>query len=90
MLGQRTMAWIDRRCREATGKVNHFFGGISIVLVGDPAQLPPVADKPLYLSVPYDSLCEEGDYAYLSFEKFITLDATNVVATMILLIQGSL
>ena len=74
MLGQKTLAWIDRRCRQATGKVNDVFGGISIILVGDPAQLPPVADKPLYHSSPDDTLSEEGFYAYSMFTKVIKLD----------------
>ena len=74
MLGQKTLAWIDRRCRQATGKVNDVFGSISIILVGDPAQLPPVADKPLYNSSPDDTLSEEGFYAYSMFTKVIKLD----------------
>jgi len=52
MLGQTMFGWIDRRCRQATGKINEVFGGKSIILVGDPCQLPPVADKPLYHSSP--------------------------------------
>ena len=47
MLGQIAMGWIDRRCRQATGLKNTLFGGKSIILIGDPGQLPPVADKPL-------------------------------------------
>ena len=85
MLGQATMAWIDRRCREATGKVNDIFGGVSIILVGDPAQLPPVADKPLYFPMPHDSLCEQGYYAYLSFEKVIKLDCNKRISDLELL-----
>ena len=47
MLGQAMLGWIDRRCRQATGKTDEVFGGLSIILVGDHAQLPPVADKPI-------------------------------------------
>ena len=46
----KLFGWIDKRCRQATGKTDEVFGGISIILVGDPGQLPPVADKPLYHS----------------------------------------
>ena len=74
MLGQRALGWIDRRCREATGKGSVLFGGISIILVGDPAQLPPVADKPLYYPFPKDSLQEQGYCAYACFEKVVKLD----------------
>ncbi|CAB3988330.1 ATP-dependent DNA helicase PIF1 [Paramuricea clavata] len=52
MLGQTAMGWIDRRCRQATGLKDILFGGKSIILIGDPAQLPPVADKPLYHEKP--------------------------------------
>lgn len=52
MLGQTLFGWIDKHCRQATGKTDELFGGISIILVGDPGQLPPVADKPLYYSKP--------------------------------------
>ena len=44
--------WIDKRCRQATGQQDEVFGNVSIILIGDPAQLPPVADKPLYHSKP--------------------------------------
>lgn len=50
MLGQASLGWIDRRCRQATGLHEILFGGKSVILFGDPAQLPPVGDKPLYHS----------------------------------------
>ncbi|XP_068697264.1 ATP-dependent DNA helicase PIF1-like [Montipora foliosa] len=46
MLGQTLLGWIDKRCRQATGQQDEVFGNVSIILIGDPAQLPPVADKP--------------------------------------------
>ena len=52
MLGQTLLGWIDKRCRQATGQQDEVFGNISIILIGDPAQLPPVADKPLYHAKP--------------------------------------
>ena len=52
MLGQTLLGWIDKRCRQATGQQDEVFGNVSIILIGDPAQLPPVADKPLYHSKP--------------------------------------
>ena len=50
MLGQRTLAWVDKRIQQATGKLNKPLGGISLMLLGDFAQLPPVGDKPIYAS----------------------------------------
>ena len=48
MLGQTLLGWIEKQCRQAIGQHDETFGGKSIILVGDLAQLPPVADKPLY------------------------------------------
>ena len=47
MLGQRILAWVDKRLRQATGKLNEPLGGISVMLLEDFAQLPPVGDKPI-------------------------------------------
>ena len=48
MVSQVLLAQIDKRLRQATGKNNTYFGGISIILVGDPGQLLPVGGSPLY------------------------------------------
>ena len=48
MLGQYMIAWVDRRLCQATGHQDKPFGGLSIILVGDLGQLPPVGDWPLY------------------------------------------
>lgn len=69
MLEQRLFGWVDKRCRQATGKINQVFGGISLILFGDPAQLPPVADKPLYQNKPTGALDEQGYLAYLMFSN---------------------
>ena len=47
MLGRSSLGCIDRRCRQATGLHELLFGGKSVIFFGDPAQLPPVGDKPL-------------------------------------------
>lgn len=79
MLGQRMLGWIDRRCRQATGITNDVFGGKSIILVGDPGQLPPVADKPLYHHNPSDSLQEQGHLAYFMFNNVVKLTVNQRV-----------
>ena len=66
-------AWVDKRCRQATGLTDQLFGGKSIILVGDPAQLPPVADKPLYHSKPSCTLQEQGHLAYFMFNTVVKL-----------------
>ena len=58
MLGQASLGWIDRRCRQATGLHEVLFGGKSVILFGDPAQLPPVGDKPLYHSKSSSAIAE--------------------------------
>ena len=58
---------------QATGKNDQLFGGISIILIGDPAQLPPVGDKPLYHSVPSSAVGEQGYCAYYMFNKAVIL-----------------
>ncbi|CAF1097582.1 unnamed protein product [Brachionus calyciflorus] len=42
MLSQAVLGIIDKRLREATGKQSEYFGGLSILLTGDPGQLLPV------------------------------------------------
>ena len=71
MLGQKIFAWVDKRCRQATGLTDQLFGGKSIISVGDPAQLPPVADKLLYHSKPSSSLQQQGYLAYFMFNTVV-------------------
>ena len=49
-IGQKTLAWLHKRCVTGTGsETNASFGNISIILVGDIWQLPPVGDTPLWI-----------------------------------------
>ena len=73
MLGQKMFAWVDKLCRQATGLTDQLFGGMSTILVGDPAQSPPVADKPLYHSKPSSTLQEQGHLAYFKFNTVVKL-----------------
>ena len=79
MLGQSMLGWTDKRCRQATGLTDELFGGKSIILVGDPGQLPPVSDKPLYHSKPSTSLQEQGHLAYLMFDTVVKLTINQQV-----------
>lgn len=73
MLGQASLGWIDRQCRQATGLHEVLFGGKSVILFGDPAQLPLVQDKPLYHSKPSSAIAEQGYAAYQMFDKVVIL-----------------
>ena len=83
MLGQHMFDWVDRWCKQATGFYDKVFGGKSLILTGDPGQLPPVADKPLYHSKPSGALGGQGHQAYRMFDKVIKLTVNQRVQGMI-------
>ena len=70
VFGQKLLGWIDRRCRQATTKNDEPFGGISVILVGDIAQLPPVGDRVLYYKRPDG---ETDTLAFMMYRKFETV-----------------
>ena len=70
---QSLLGWIDRRCRQGTGNCEEPFGGISVILVGDIAQLPPVADKVLYHKKPNGEMDTMGFCVYRKFDTIIKL-----------------
>ena len=82
MLGQVTFGWIDKRCKQATGYNDKAFGGKSLILTGDPGQLPPVADKPLYHAKPSNAVGEQGYQAYHMFDKVVKLTVNQRVQGM--------
>ena len=79
MLGQTTFGWVDRRCRQATGITDELFGGKCIILLGDPCQLPPVGDKPLYHTAPTGALGEQGHSAFFMFSNVVKLSVNQRV-----------
>lgn len=75
-VGKRLFAQIDWRLREAFPEPNKAFGGVSIILIGDDAQLPPVKDMPLYSEGGRDDQSLRGRALYLSlFKLVVELDA---------------
>ena len=58
---------------KATGLITVPFGGISIILVGDIVQLPPVSDRVLYHNKPLNDLETQGYCMYRKFETVIRL-----------------
>lgn len=73
MLGQMTFAWIDKRLRQATGKRDELLGGISVMMLGDFRQLPPVGDKPLFTTISSQQLSFHGHTVYRQFTTVVIL-----------------
>ena len=67
-------AWVDKRLRQATGKLDCPFGGLSIILIGDFGQLPPVGDKSLYSQPTNSELSIHGHHIYQLFTTVVVLD----------------
>jgi hypothetical protein len=74
MLSQVMLAKIDLRCKQAKNNTNSF-GGISIMLIGDPGQLLPVCSSSLYDTKLKTTLTTGGFLAYKKFDMVIKLEA---------------
>ena len=72
MLGQNSLTWIDRRLRQGTGQYDKPFGGMSVILIGDFGQLPPIGDKPLYV-IPKLTDNDTYNHGYLMYKQFTTV-----------------
>ena len=48
MVGSTMFSRVDTRLRQIMG-LNESFGGVSVIIVGDLSQLPPVMDSPIYM-----------------------------------------
>ena len=73
MLGQKTFAWVDRRLRQATSALHEPLGGLSVLLFGDFAQLPPVGDRPLFVKSSINDVTFHGYSIYRMFSKVVIL-----------------
>ena len=72
MIGRSMAGKMDLRLWEIIN--DSIMGGIGVLLFGDFAQLPPVADTPLYSpKVSSNPLSLAGRSAYLSFNQSVTL-----------------
>ena len=64
---------LNRRCKQATGLETLPFGGISVILCDDIAQLPPITDQVLYHNKPKSDLAVEGYCMYQKFQTVVKL-----------------
>ena len=69
VIGQKMFSWINRRYKQATGYSTVPFSGLSIILVGDIAQSPPITDQVFYHTRPKRDLAIEGYCMYKKFGK---------------------
>ncbi|KAJ3459135.1 hypothetical protein MRS44_015208 [Fusarium solani] len=75
MVGLRTFHYIDQRLRQIFPMEQHkYFGGRSILLLGNFYQLPPVFEKPLYFTgILQNELKLAGRNAYYEFDSTVQL-----------------
>ena len=74
MIGHKMLSSLDNRLRAGTGKEDIPFGGMSVILMGDFGQLPPVGDRPMYVSGNGSVVSDHGHSLYLMFESVIIFD----------------
>ena len=74
VIGQKMFGWINKRCKEATGRTTVPIGGISIILVGDIGQLPSISDKVIYHTKPANEIALEGYCMYQKFQTVVKLE----------------
>ncbi len=77
MIGQRMLAWMDKRLRQATGKLDQPMGGLSLILFGDFGQIPPAGDQPLYAPPSTSELAIHGHSMYRMFTTVVVHTPTG-------------
>ena len=76
MMGSRTLNLLNKRLKTIFPESEEEFGGMSIILVGDFGQLPPVKDIPMWKKQFGDDTIM-GYNAYRTFKKAISLSVVR-------------
>jgi hypothetical protein len=84
MVSSKQMYWISERLQEAAVNVDNAFGGVCIVLFGDPAQFAPVAGSALWRShlndantQPLTAEAQTGHNIYMQIETVMDLNVVR-------------
>ena len=64
------LAWIDLRCQEFKGN-SLIFGGMTVFMVGDPSQLPPVAGVQMFDTGNGAANSTRGLFCYAQFKTVL-------------------
>ena len=81
MIGQRMMAWINKRLRQASAALDCPLGGFSVIIVGDFGQLPPVGDRTLFAPPGTNPLSVHGHHIYKQSFRELLLSLRNGTVT---------
>ena len=73
MIGHKMLSWLDNKLRAGTGFQDTPFGGMSVILLGDFEQLPPVGDRPLYVGGSGSIVSDHGHSLYSLFDTVVIL-----------------
>ncbi|GLV33460.1 hypothetical protein CBL_20198 [Carabus blaptoides fortunei] len=77
-VGSTLLSGVDTRLRQIVG-VNSSFGGVSVLLVGDLHQLPPVMDAPIYKFSNSNEMKDFFDIINPLWEEFKFYELTEIM-----------
>ena len=72
-IGHKMFSWLDNRFRAGMGNQNKPFGGISVIVLLEFGQLPPVGDRALYVSGNGSIISDHGHSLYRLFNTVVIL-----------------